>query len=101
MFHSINQNYKGNISPLASYKKAKSDGISLWSYSNIGISRLSSVEIVLIEEGSEFRLDTTQRLRVAVQQHYHIHHGETLTHQRKQVSKETCQKDRESRNDSE
>lgn len=78
---------------MASHKKTRADVISL-SYSNIGISWLSSIKIVLIEEGSEFGLNTAQRLWVAMQQYNHIHHRETLAHQRQQVSKETCHNDK-------
>lgn len=43
------------------------------------------------EEVSELGLDATQRLGIPMKQQYHVHHGEALTHQGQQVTKELCQ----------
>lgn len=42
------------------------------------------------EKVSKLGLDATQRLGVPMKQQHHVHHGEALTHQGQQVTKEPC-----------
>lgn len=60
-------------------------------HSYVGIIGFSALQIVLIEEGCELGLDAAQRLRITMQQQNHVHHWETLTNQRQQISKEPYQ----------
>lgn len=65
---------------------------SLYStYSYVNISGLSALEVIFSEEVSELGLDAAQRLGVPMKQQHHVHHGEALTHQGQQVTKEPCQ----------
>lgn len=60
-------------------------------YSYVSISGLSALEVVFGEEVSELGLDAAQRLGVPMKQQHHVHHGEALTHQGQQVTKEPFQ----------
>lgn len=60
-------------------------------HSYVSISGLSTLEVVYSEEVSELGLDAAQRLGIPMKQQHHVHHGEVLTHQRQQVTKEPCQ----------
>lgn len=55
---------------------------------DVGIGGLAALKVMLSEEGAELRLDAAEGLWVAVQQEYHVNHGEALTHQWEQVTKE-------------
>lgn len=57
--------------------------------SNVLISGLSAVEVVLGEELGQLRLDAAQGLVLAMKQHHQVRHGERLTHQHQQLSKKT------------
>lgn len=58
-------------------------------YSNILVSGLSAIEVVLCEELGELRLDTTQRLVLAMKKHHQVWHGECLAHQHQQLSEKS------------
>lgn len=52
------------------------------------ISGLSAVQVVLGEELQQLGLDAAERLVLPMKQHHQVRHGEGLTHQHQQLSKE-------------
>lgn len=59
-------------------------------HGDVGVGGLSTVQIVLGEELGQLRLNSAQRLVLAVEQQDQVQHGEVLTHQGEQVSEEPC-----------
>lgn len=55
--------------------------MTIGTYSDVLISGLSAVEVVLGEELGQLRLDAAQRLVLAVKQHHQVGHGESLANQ--------------------